>query len=179
MVQAAFCLCGLPEVDLLASSHNTQYLHYCMLETPLPLRVLGLNAFNHPWMFQVSYVFPPPALVPLVLSMFLAEHVKGQLRHLFLVTPCWMLDGSSLASHSSQNGGRHSLALSHHKQSHCGCFSRPHAQGSAISAYNPLAAQRCVLCRQGFSSSVCQAVAGATGSFMMKVYQQCWKEWPG
>ena len=51
---------------------------------------LGLNAFNHPWMFQVSYVFPSPTLVHLVLSKFLAEHVKGQLRLLILVAPCWM-----------------------------------------------------------------------------------------
>ena len=51
---------------------------------------LGLNAFSHPWKFQASYVFPPPALVPLVLSKFLAEHVNGQLRHLLLVAPCWM-----------------------------------------------------------------------------------------
>ena len=35
-------------------------------------------------------MFPPPALVPVVLSSFLADHVKGQLRHLILVTPCWM-----------------------------------------------------------------------------------------
>ena len=41
-------------------------------------------------MFQVSYVFPPPALVPMVLSKFLAEHVKGQLRRFFLVAPCSM-----------------------------------------------------------------------------------------
>ena len=43
-----------------------------------------------PWTFQVSYVFLPPALVPLVLSQFLAEHVNGQLRHLILVAPCWI-----------------------------------------------------------------------------------------
>ena len=35
-------------------------------------------------------MFPPLALVPLVLSKFLAEHVNGQLRHLLLVAPCWM-----------------------------------------------------------------------------------------
>ena len=51
---------------------------------------LGLNAFSHPWNFQESYVFPSPALVPLVLSKFLAEHVNSQLRHLLLVAPCWM-----------------------------------------------------------------------------------------
>ena len=77
-------------LDLLASSCSTQCQHYFTLETPLPLRALGLNAFSHPWNFQVSYVFPPLALAPLVLSKFLAEHVNGQLRHLFLVAPCWM-----------------------------------------------------------------------------------------
>ena len=90
MAQTAFHLWGLPEVDVLASSHTTQCQHYYTLETPLPLGALGLNAFKHPWTFQVSYVFPPPMLVPLALSKFLAEHVKGQLRHLILVTPCWI-----------------------------------------------------------------------------------------
>ena len=73
-----------------------------------------------------------------------------------------MLDGSSLVSHSSQHAGRCSSVVSHHKRSHHGCFSRPGTRGSVISAFNPLAAQQCVLCRQGFSSSVCQGVAGAT-----------------
>ena len=90
VVQVAFHLWGLPEVDLLASSHSTPCQHYFTLETLLPLGALGLNAFSHPWTFQVSYVFPPPALIPLVLSKFLAEHVSGQLRHLILVAPCWM-----------------------------------------------------------------------------------------
>ena len=77
VAQAAFRLWGLSEVDLLASSHSTQCQHYFTLKTPLPLGALGLNAFSHPWKFQVSYVFPPLALVPLVLSNFLAEHVSG------------------------------------------------------------------------------------------------------
>ena len=59
-------------------------------ESPLPLGALGLNAFSHPWMFQVNYMFPPPALFPIVLSKFLAEHVKGLLRQVILVAPCWM-----------------------------------------------------------------------------------------
>ena len=50
---------------------------------------LGLNAFDHPWMSPVYYVFPPPALIPLVLSKFLAEHVKVQLGLLIWVAPCW------------------------------------------------------------------------------------------
>ena len=53
-----------------------------------------------------------------------------------------MLDGGSLASHSSQHVGIHSSALSHHKRSYCGYISRPHAQGPAVSAFNPFAAQR-------------------------------------
>ena len=56
-----------------------------------------------------------------------------------------MLDGGSLASHHSQHAGRCSSAVSHHKRSCHGCFSRPGAQGSAISAFNPLAAQQHVL----------------------------------
>ena len=90
VAQAAFHLWGLPEVDLLASSYSTQCQHYYTLESPLPLGGLGLNAFNNPWMFQVGYVFPPPALVHLVLSKFLAENVKDQLRQLILVASCWM-----------------------------------------------------------------------------------------
>ena len=90
-----------------------------------------------------------------------------------------MLGGGSLASHSFQHFGRHSSAVSHNKRSHCGCFGRPCVQGSAISVFNPLATQRFVLCRQGFSSSVCQTVAGATWASVLKVYQQCWNEWTG
>ena len=45
---------------------------------------------KQPRTFQVSYVFPAAALVPLVLSRFLAEHVTGKARFLILVVPCWM-----------------------------------------------------------------------------------------
>ena len=90
VARAAYHLWGLPKVDLLASSHSTQCQHYFTLETLLPVGALGLNAFSHPWNFQASYVFPPPTLVPLVLSKFVAEHVNSQLRHFILVAPCWM-----------------------------------------------------------------------------------------
>ena len=90
-----------------------------------------------------------------------------------------MLDGGSLASLSSQYVGRCSSALSHCKWSCHGCSSRIRAQGSAISAFNPLTIQRCMLHRQGFTSPVCQVVGGATGGFMSKVFQQCWREWAG
>ena len=77
-----------------------------------------------------------------------------------------MLDGVSMASHSSQHVGRCFLTVSHCKRSHHGCFSRPGTQGSAISTFNPLAAQQHVLHRQGFSSSVCQAVMGNTNVYI-------------
>ena len=71
-----------------------------------------------------------------------------------------LLDGGSLASHSSQHVGKHSSLVSHCKGPHHGCLSQLGAKGSAIAAFNPLAAKRCLLCRQGFSSSVCHAVMG-------------------
>ena len=58
-----------------------------------------------------------------------------------------MLDGGSLALHSSQHVVRHSLVVPCHKRSCHGCLSWPGAQGSALSAFNPLAAQQCVLHR--------------------------------
>ena len=173
--QVAFHLWGLPKVELLAS-HSTQCQHYYTLESPLPLEALGLNAFNHPWTFQASYLFPPAALVPLVLSKFLAEHIKDQLRQLIPVAPCWM-EAPWLPQFSTC--WQTFLSSAHNKRSHHGCVGRPGAQGSAISVFNPLAAQQCVLCRQGFFSSVCQAVAGATQVSMSKAYQQCWKAWAG
>ena len=94
-----------------------------------------------------------------------------------LVTPCWM--EGCLASHSSQHVGRCSLVVSHHERSHCACFSRSCAQGSAISAFSYLVAQRYFLHRQGFSSSVCQAVVRATWVSISKICQQCWKELVG
>ena len=38
----------------------------------------------------MSYVFPPPALIPLVLSKFILEHVTNQFRLPIPVAQCWM-----------------------------------------------------------------------------------------
>ena len=75
----------------------------------------------------------------------------------------------------------HTIGIYH---SAISAFLEPHcihkaSQRSAISAFNPLASQQCVLFQQGFSSSVCQAVTGATQMPMSRVYQQCLKEWAG
>ena len=53
-------------------------------------QILWVEHFQPPSTFQMSYLVPPPALVPLVLSMFLAKHVTSQFRILILVAPCWM-----------------------------------------------------------------------------------------
>ena len=88
-----------------------------------------------------------------------------------------LLDGDTLASHHSQHVGSCSSLGSHCKGPHHGCLSHLGIQGSAVTAFCPLVAQRCGLCRQGLSSSVCQAVAGLIQASMTKVSQQCWKEW--
>ena len=75
---------------LLASSNTNKCQHYYTWENPLPMGPFGLNAYIHPWTYQVTYVFPPPAAVPQVLSKFIIEHVTGQFRLLFLVTSCLM-----------------------------------------------------------------------------------------
>ena len=51
---------------------------------------LGLNNFNHPRNFKVSYVFPSHAFTPLVLSKFLAEHVIDRFRPFILLALCCM-----------------------------------------------------------------------------------------
>ena len=51
---------------------------------------LGVKCIQPSLNISVCCVFPSPALSPLVLSKFLAEHVTGQFRLLILVVPCWM-----------------------------------------------------------------------------------------
>ena len=62
-------ICWHPHVPINVTFITFWNTHY--------LKEPWLNAFNHPWTFQVSYVFPPPALIPLVLSKFLVEHVTS------------------------------------------------------------------------------------------------------
>ena len=97
--------------------------------------------------------------------MFLVKHVKGQL---WFDSGTTMLGGGSLAPHSSQHVGRCSSVVPHHKRSPWGCLGGPGTQGSATCTFNPLAAQQCVLHIEAFSSSVCQAVAGAILSVYAK-----------
>ena len=86
----AFQIWSQPWVDLLAYSHTCQCQHYYKLGHLLPLGAMGLSIFNYLWTYQVSYIFPLPVLVPLVLSKFFAEQVRGQFRLVLLVVPCWI-----------------------------------------------------------------------------------------
>ena len=117
----------------------------------LSAKVVALNVFNHPWTHQVSNVFPPSVLFPLVLFKYLAKHVTGQFRLLILVVSCWI--GRRLVGFPQFSTYWMVLFdVSCCKRSCHGCFGRPGVQGSVISALNPLAAQKYVLCRQEFSS---------------------------
>ena len=116
---------------------------------------LELNAFNQPWIYLVSYVLPSSSF-----SSIGSFHISGRKSYGSVQTSYssnTTLDGSSLASHSLQHVGRHSF-VSHCKGHYHGCFSWLAAQRSAFTTFSPLAAQKCVLHRQEFSSSVCQAV---------------------
>ena len=84
-------------------------------------------------------MFPPPALVPSS-SVQVSGRTCQRSSQMF-DSGGSILDGGSLAPHSSQYVGRCSEVVSHHKRSHCGCFSRPCAPWSAISAFNSLVGQ--------------------------------------
>ena len=139
VAHAAFHLWGLPEVDLLASSHSTQCQHYYTLESPPPLGGLSVECLQ-PSMGISSRL----CVSSFSISSSSSVQVSGitcQRSTQTIDSGGTMLDGGSLAPHSSQHVDRHSLVVPHHKRSHDGCFVRPGAQGSAISAFNPLIAQ--------------------------------------
>ena len=169
VAHAAFHLWGLPEVDLMAYSHSTQCQHYYTLETPLPLGGLGVEclqpSLDMSGKLCVSFSGSGPSS---------SVQVSGRTCQWSTQTfdsEGTMLDGGFLAPHHSQYVGRCSFVVSHCRRSHCGCFGRPGTQESAISAFNILTAQQCVLHQQGFSSSVCQVVLGATRMSTSRVYQ--------
>ena len=71
-----------------------------------------------------------------------------------------MLDGGSLASQSSQPIGRHSSALSCNKRPCHGSIDGPGTQGSAISVFNLLAAQKSVVWTRGLFLSLSNSGRG-------------------
>ena len=81
-----------------------------------------------------------------------------------------LLNGGFLGSHSSWHAGRYSSLLSCCNKPCYGFFSGPGVQGSATAEFNSLAAHRCVLHWQEFSSVINQAVARATEASMTRVW---------
>ena len=95
MAEEAFCLLGPTRggpVGILLFHSMPALLPLGNLTTSGGLGVKCLQSS------LVRYVFPPPVLVPLVLSKFLTEYVKVQLR--LFDSGGTSLDGDSLASHS-------------------------------------------------------------------------------
>ena len=80
-----------------------------------------------------------------------------------------MFDRGSLASHSSQHVGRHSLAVLHHKRSHCVLKGLPYLHLTLWLLSNVCFTDRVLFL----------GLSWATWVSTSKVYQQCWKEWPG
>ena len=139
VVQAAFHLWDLPEVDLLASSHSTQCQHYYILEFPLCLRALGVECLQPS--LDISGKLHVSSSCISSSGSVQSSCTRCQRSTQMFDSGGTMLDGGSLVHHSPQHVGRHSSVMPHHKRSCHGCLSRPGAQGSAISAFNPLAAQ--------------------------------------
>ena len=148
---AVFHCLDQQEVDLLASSPTNKCQHYYTLENPIPLGPLGLNTFNYPRTYHVSYVFPSPTLVTLDLSKFLTKYVTGQFRFLLMALCCMEAPWPPTVLTMKKEIPHWCPMI---RRSCHECVSRLDATGSVIAVFCPLAAQRCVLCRQGFSSSV-------------------------
>ena len=67
IAQKLFLSMGYPQVDLMATSSSKQVpLYYSAL---LDDGALGIDAFTKDWdRFSLSYIFPPPPIVELVLN---------------------------------------------------------------------------------------------------------------
>ena len=140
--QAAFQLWDQPEVDLLASSLTYQCQLYYILKKTITPRSLELNAFNHLWKFHESYVYPLSALISLVLSKFLAEHVTNQFRLLILVASYWMEAPWFTTVLNILEDVLHWCPIV--KDHVIDILVGQVLKGSAIATFNPLAAHRCV-----------------------------------
>ena len=139
VAQAAFHLWGLPEVDLLASSHSTQCQHYFHFGNSTASGGLGVECLQPSLEISGKLCVSSSSSGPSC-SVQVSSRTCQWSTQTF-TSGGTMLDGGSLASHSSQHAGRCSLVVPSSKRSHHGCFGRPGTQGSVISAFNPLAAQ--------------------------------------
>ena len=119
---------------------------------------LGVESFNHPRAFRCnlsvssSCIASPCSVKALGRTCHMSIHTSYSHGTLF--------HGGSLASLSFQHVGSHCSLPSYHNKSYHGYFSGLSAQGSAITTFNPLAAQRCEFCRQWLFSSVVRQCQG-------------------
>ena len=131
VAQAAFHLWGLPERDLLTSSHSTQCQHYYTFKSPTS-GGLGVECLQ-PFLDVSGKLCVSSFCIGSSGSVLVCGRICQRSTQAFDSGGA-MLDGGSLTSHTSQHVGRCSSAVPHPKRSRHGCLSRPGAQGSAISA---------------------------------------------
>ena len=178
IAQAACHLLGQLELDLLATLCTNKFQHYHIyLRKSHTCGSLGVECFQPPLytsgelcVSSYSFSFPGPS------------HISGRMCHRSIQTfysSGTLLDWAPWLLTVLNTLAGFPFWCSIIKQPHHGCLNWLGAEGYAITAYKPLATERCVLCRQGFSSSVCLAVVGMTQECTINVYQQSWKEWTG
>ena len=130
-----------------------QSILYFTLEKPVPLRTLELNAFNHHWTYQMdlcvfSHTGSPNSV-----------QVSGRNCHRSIQTSysagtCWMEAPWHPKVFSMLADVHHQFPITKDLTVDVAWLA---GQIYATAAFNILAAQRCVLDRHGFSSSICQA----------------------
>ena len=74
---------GQPQVDLFASRQTAQLEMYMTLDQG-DNQALAVDALAQEWDFRLVYAFPPPSLVPTVLSRLAESQCK-----MLLIAPCW------------------------------------------------------------------------------------------
>ena len=95
-------------------------------EATITSRSFGDECIKLSLKVSVSYVFPPPALIPHVVQVSSGTYHRSiQTSYSSSTT----LDGGSLASHSPQHVARHSITVFSQKGSCKRCFSRLGAPG--------------------------------------------------
>ena len=145
-------------------------------EKPWPLAALGLNAFNHPWTYQVEF-FIYSSWISHIGSLSSVLISDRTYQRSVQTSSCTLLDTGSLASHTSQQVERHSSQVAYHNRSHQGCFGMLDAQGSTITAFNSLGAEGYVLYRQGFSSTVFRQWQGWLEHLQQRSKGSVWRNW--